>query len=60
MNSPDTYKDEEYPYYKSFLYSDYPNEQFLKSKKEFEKEKYPVIDLYLNRENMKKELIKIL
>ena len=30
MNSPDTYKEEEYPYYKSFLYSYYPNEQFHK------------------------------
>ena len=60
MNSPDTYKEEEYPYYKSFLYSDYPNEQFLKSREEFDKEKYPVIDLYLNRENMKKGVIKIL
>ena len=34
--------------------SDCPNEQFFKSREEFEREKYPVIDLYFNRENMKK------
>ena len=60
MNSPDTYKEEEYPYYKSFLCSDCPSEQFFKSREEFEREKYPVIDLYFNRENMKKGVIKIL
>ena len=58
MNSPDTYKEEEYPYYKSFLYSDYPDENFLKSREEFDKEKYPVIDLYLNKEKMKKGISK--
>ena len=59
INSPDIYKEEEYPYYKSFLYSDYPDEAFLKARlKELDKDKYPVIDLYLNRENMKKGINK--
>ena len=58
MNSPDTYKEEEYPYYKSFIYSDYPDENFLKSREEFDKEKYPVIDLYLNRGEMKNRISK--
>ena len=58
MNSPDTYKEEQYPYYKYFLYSDYPDEDFLKAREELDKEKYPVIDLYLNREKKKKGINK--
>ena len=51
-NSPEAYKEDEYPYYKSFLYSDYPDEAFLKARFEkINKEQYPVIDLYLNRKN---------
>ena len=55
INNPDKYEEKDYPYYKSFLYSDYLDEAFLKSKFE-EINKYPVIDLYLNRENNKKRL----
>ena len=59
INSPDTYNDEEYPYYKSFLYSDYPDEAFLKAQLEqLDKEKYPVIDLYLNGEKTNKGIDK--
>ncbi len=58
-NNPEIYNEKEYPYYKSFLYSDYPDETFLKNKfEEIDSEKYPVIDLYLNREKQKKGLSK--
>ena len=59
VNPPDNYNEEEYPYYKSFLYSDYPNEKFLESRlEELNKEKYPVINLYLNRKKNKKGINK--
>ena len=59
INTPEFYKEEEYPYYKNFLYSDYPDEAFLKARlEELGKEKYPVIYLYLNREKMKKGINK--
>ena len=59
INSPDTYKEEDHPYYKGFLYSDYPDEAFIKSRlEELDKEKYSVLDLYLNREKMKKGINK--
>ena len=39
-------------YYKNFLYSDSLNLNFFKQKlEEGDKEKYPVIDLYFNKEN---------
>ena len=41
-----------YPYYKRFLYSDYPDLNFYRIKLEEKgQEKYPVVDLYLNKEN---------
>ena len=59
MNTPDTYKDEEeYPYYNNFIYSDYPDEDFLKNREDFVKEKYPVLNLYLNRKKMEKGINK--
>ena len=59
INSPDTYKEADYPYYNSFLYSDYPDEAFLKAGLEDkEKENYPVLDLYLSQEKMKKGINK--
>jgi len=47
------YKDEKlYPFYKNFLYSDYLDLNFYKEKlEEINKEKFPVIDLYLNKGN---------
>ena len=56
VNSPEIYKEEDYPYYKSFLYSDYPDEAFLKNKLKQNKENYPTIESYLNREKNKKRL----
>ena len=45
-------KEEDYPYYKSLLYSDYLDINFFKRKlEENNKEKYPVVDLYLNKKN---------
>ena len=59
INDPENIKENEYPYYKSFLYSDYPNEIFLRKKlEEIGKEAYPIIDIYLNREKQKKVLSK--
>ena len=57
INSPEIYIEEDYPYYKSFLYSDYPDEVFLKKnlkENEENKENYPTIDLYFNREKRKR------
>ena len=47
------YKDEKlYPFYKNFLYSDYLDINFYKEKlEEINKEKFPVVDLYLNKGN---------
>ena len=56
VNSPEIYKEEDYPYYKSFLYSDYPDEAFLKNKLKQNEENYPTIESYLNREKNKKRL----
>ena len=49
------YKDEKlYPFYKNFLYSDFLDLNFYKKKlEEKDKEKYPVVDLYLNKGNYK-------
>ena len=47
------------PYYKSFLYSDYLDINFFRMKLEEKgKEKYPVLDLYLNGENRRKGIYK--
>ena len=53
----ENYKEEkDYPYYKNFLYSDYPEINFFKRKlEEKNKEKYPVVELYLNKENYKRK-----
>ena len=53
INGVEYYKNEEdYPYYKSLLYSDYLDIHFFKRKlEENNKEKYPVVDLYLNKKN---------
>ena len=60
INGVEFYKEEkEYPYYKNFLYSDSLNLNFFKQKlEERDKEKYPVIDLYLNKENLEKKINK--
>ena len=51
-NDHNLYVEKDYPYYKNFLYSDYPNESFLNNKLlEIKEGSYPVIDLYLNRKN---------
>ena len=51
-NDHNLYAEKDYPYYKNFLYSDYPNESFLNNKLlEIKEGSYPVIDLYLNRKN---------
>ena len=56
---PEIYNEKDYPYYRSFLYSDYPDETFFRNKfEEIDNEKYPVIGLYLNREKQKKGLSK--
>ena len=47
-------EEEKYPYYKYFIYSDYPTESFLKMKL-INKERYPTIDFYLNEEERKKK-----
>ena len=54
INSPEIYIEEDYPYYKSFLYSDFPDEVFLKKNLKENEENYPTIDLYLNREKRKR------
>ena len=53
INGVENYKDEKkYPYYKNFLYSDYTDIEFFENKLEKEnKEKYPVVELYLNKNN---------
>ena len=52
-NNANEYTNEkDYPYYKSFLYSDYQDNNFYKNKLEEKgKEKYPVTNLFLNKEN---------
>lgn len=57
INGIENYKEgKDYPYYKNFLYSDYPDINFFKRKlEEKNKEKYPVVDLYLNKENNKRK-----
>ena len=55
MNDPTFYKEKDYPYYKNFIYSDYPNKSFLEEElKNTNRESFPVIDLYLN--DSKKEI----
>ena len=56
VNMASFYKDEsKYPYYKSFLYTDFLDIKFFKLKlEESNKIKYPVIDYYLNKKNIKK------
>ena len=55
INGVENYKDEsKYPYYKNFLYSDYPDNKFYKENLEKkDKEKYPVINIFLERNNNK-------
>ena len=60
INPVITYKEEkDYPFYKNFLYSDYPDTNFFKIKLEGKGiEKYPVVDLYLNAENVENKINK--
>ena len=57
INGVENYKDEsKYPYYKNFLYSDYPDNKFYKENLEKkDKEKYPVINIFLQKNNNKNE-----
>ena len=60
INSVENYKDEKaFPNYKHFLYSDYLDKNFYKTKLEnLDVEKYPVVYLYLNKEKIKAQLNK--
>jgi len=59
INSLYIYKEADYPYDNSFLYSYYLDEAFLIAELEDkEKENYPVLNLYLNKEKMKKGINK--
>ena len=56
INDWQFYKDEnKYPYFKNFMYSDYPNIKFLadKFKNVDDKDKYPITDLYLKKDELK-------
>ena len=58
INPVTDYEDEKkYPYYKSFLYSDYADKNFYREKlEEKDKGKYPVVDLCLNEEKNEENL----
>ena len=60
INPAMSYRDEKkYPFYNNFLYSDYADIDFYRQKlEEKDKQKYPVVDLYLNRGNVNGNLNK--
>mgnify|MGYP006872986723 CR=1 FL=1 len=51
------YNEDKYPFLKYFYYTEYPNEKYIKSLIENNKEKYPVIDAYLNRNKSELEFL---